>query len=121
MNETLPATYASSDDKQWAAIAHFSALSGYLIPLGNVLGPLVVWLMKKDQSSSVTAHAKDALNFHLSMLIWMTAAAVASIFIIGIPILFALAIYDLVATIIGGVKAANGERWKYPLSIELIK
>ena len=121
MNNALPATTASSSEKQWALAAHLSPLSGYFVPLGSVLGPLLVWLAKKDDSPLVADHARDALNFHISMLIWMAIAAFASLFIVGIPVLLALGIWDLVATIIGAVKASNGERWKYPLSIEFIK
>lgn len=117
MNTNVPAHYASSDEKTWAILAHLSPVSGYFIPFGNILGPLIVWLVKKDQSAVVAQHAKDSLNFHISMMIWLTLAGFASIFLIGIPVLIGLAIFDIVATVIGTMKAANGERYKYPLTI----
>ena len=121
MNESLPVSYVSPEEKQWAVFGHLSGLCGYFIPLGNVIGPLAIWLMKKDESVSIATHAKNALNFHISMTIWISIAAIASVFIIGIPVLAALGIFELVATIIGTVKASKGERWNYPLTIEFIK
>ncbi len=121
MNSNVPAHYATSDEKTWAVMAHLSAASGYFIPFGNIFGPLLVWLLKKDESQVVAQHAKDSLNFHISMTIWIAIAGAASFALIGIPVLIALAILDIVATVIGTVKAANGERWKYPLTITFIK
>jgi uncharacterized Tic20 family protein len=122
MNEHQLAPYTSSEEKNWALFAHLSPLSGYMmIPFGQVLCPLAIWLMKKDESATIAAHAKDSLNFHISMMIWVTLAGIASCFLIGIPVLFGLIVFEVVATIIGTVKASKGERWKYPLMLELIK
>jgi uncharacterized Tic20 family protein len=123
MNDSQLAPYASAEEKNWALFAHLSPLFGYMmIPgLGQVLCPLAIWLMKKDESATIAAHAKDSLNFHISMMIWVALAGIASFFLIGIPVLFGLIIFEVVATIIGTVKASKGERWKYPLMLELIK
>ena len=121
MNTNLPAHYASSDEKTWAIMAHLSAASGYFIPFGNILAPLGIWLLKRDESAVIGEHARDSVNFHISMMIWIALAGAASFALVGIPVLIGLILFEIVATVIGTVKAANGDRWKYPLSITFIK
>jgi uncharacterized Tic20 family protein len=101
------------------------------IPFGNVLGPLVVWLVKRDASPGVDAHGKESLNFHLSWsLYWILAAAVVGalcFLLIGfllLPFLFigyAVGIIGMVIlSVIGSVKASNGELYRYPLTIRFL-
>jgi uncharacterized Tic20 family protein len=101
-------------------LAHLSTFAGYLIPFGNIVGPLVVWLMKKDELPFVDEHAKEALNFQISMTIWI-AIAVASIFcFVGIAITPILVVLDIVFTIIAAIKANSGERYRYPMTIRFV-
>src|SRR5687767_592209 len=94
---TAPVPNAMSDERTWSLMAHLSALAGLLgVPLGHVLGPLVVWLVKKDQSAVVAAHAKEALNFQITVTI-AGLVCIPLIFVcVGIPMLIALAMADLV-------------------------
>jgi|CXWL01.1.fsa_nt_gi uncharacterized Tic20 family protein len=109
-----------SQARQWAMLAHLSTFAGYLIPFGNIVGPLVVWLMKKDELPFVDEHAKEALNFQISMTIWI-AIAVASIFcFVGIAITPILVVLDIVFTIIAAIKANSGERYRYPMTIRFV-
>ena len=108
-----------SDDKTFAILCHVSAIF-----LGW-LGPLIIWLIKKDQSELVDDQGKESLNFQISIWIYGIAASLLCLTIILIPlvILFviALGIFDLVMVIIAAVKVSNGERYRYPLCIRLIK
>ena len=102
-------------------LCHLSALVGYLIPLGNIIGPLLIWQIKKKEMPAIDAHGKEALNFQISLVIYFLVAAVLTFVLIGIPLMFALAIFGLVCTIMAGLKANNGELWHYPLTIRLLK
>jgi Uncharacterized protein conserved in bacteria len=102
-------------------LAHLSALAGFIIPLGTFLGPFIVWQIKKNEMPSVVPHAKAALNFQLSCLLYAIVSAILIVVLVGLFLLFAVGIFSLVCTIIAAIKANNGEPWKYPLSLNLIK
>ena len=108
-------------ERQWALICHLSALSGYVIPFGNLIAPIIIWSMKKDEFPMVDVHGKAVINFQISITIWMIISGVLIILLIGIPLLIVLAILQVVFVIIGAIKADNGELYKYPLSIQFIK
>ena len=113
---------SAKDEQNWAMICHLSALAGFLIPFGNVIGPLVVWQMKKDTMPLVDQHGKEALNFQITVAIAAIISMVLMLVIIGIFLLMVVALGGLVMTIIAGVKVANGElNYKYPFALRLIK
>ncbi|MCI0440968.1 MAG: DUF4870 domain-containing protein [Chloroflexi bacterium] len=104
-----------------AALAHLSAFAGLVVPLfGNVLGPLIVWLLKREESPFIDAHGKAALNFQISVTIYMIVSAILIIIVIGFFLLIALGIFAIVMTIIAAIKAGNGEDYVYPLAIRFI-
>lgn len=122
----------SSPDKDarlWNMLCHLSALAGYIgIPFGNILGPLIVWQVKKDAIPSVNVHGKAALNFQitvsLALLVSGLAMVLGILFCIGwllAPVVALIGIAGLVFPIIGGIKANNGEDYQYPWSLELVK
>ena len=102
-------------------LAHLLVFSGYLIPLGNIIGPLVIFLIKKDESNYIRHHATEALNFQISVLIYLIISGILCFILIGIPLLIALVIIDLIYTIIATVKASNGKLYRYPICIRLVK
>jgi uncharacterized Tic20 family protein len=106
--------------RQWAMAAHLSALT-VLIGIPGFIGPLVVWLLKKDQSAYVDVHGKESLNFQISLLIYFVVSLVLILVLIGIALLVVLGILAIVLPIIAGVKASNGETWRYPLTIRFLK
>lgn len=118
---TPPPTAANRDENMWAMLCHLAALAGFIIPLGNIIGPLVVWMMRKDQYPLVDDQGKEAVNFQISMTIYYIIAAILIVVVIGIVLLIMLALFSLIMTIIAMMRANNGERYRYPLSIRLIK
>ena len=120
---------ATSTEKNWAMVSHLSSFLGYLLFVGHFAGPLAVLLIKKDESSFIAHHAKESLNFSLSWLIYMgiTGAVcfILSFVLIGILmawILFPLlAVWHLVAIILGAVKASQGKYYYYPMTIRFFK
>jgi uncharacterized protein len=109
------------DQNMWAMFCHLSALAGFVIPFGHVLGPLVIWLMKKDEYPLVDDQGKEALNFQISMTIYLIVSAVLIIILIGILLLIGLAIFEIIVIIMAMVKANEGVAYRYPLTIRFIK
>jgi uncharacterized protein len=111
--------------RQWVVGMHLSPLSGVLIPFGNIIAPLVIWLLKKTEIPPLDAIGKQVLNYQISWTIWMVVAvivaAVGSCLVVPIFLPFAVGIAWLVFTVIGSVKASNGDSYKYPLTIDLLK
>jgi len=107
---------------------HLSALAGLLgIPFGNVLGPLVIWQVKKNEIPSVDIHGKAAVNFQLTVaiatLVIVAAAFVLSFICIGyllFPLAFVAYIAGIVFAVIAGIKANEGKEYRYPYSLNLI-
>jgi uncharacterized Tic20 family protein len=111
-----------NDARTWAMLCHVTALSGMVgVPLGHLIGPLVVWLIKKDEYPLVDDQGKESLNFQLSMTIYLIVSAILILVIIGIVLFIALLIADLVLVIIATVKANNGECYRYPMTIRFLK
>jgi uncharacterized Tic20 family protein len=123
-----PSMGLSSDERLWAMLGHLSALTGLLTGgIGNIVGPLIVWQVKKDSLPFAASEAKEALNFNISWLIWSLAlglvTAVLMLVFIGvllIPVLILLGVAWLVLTIIAGLKANEGKAYRYPLTIRFI-
>lgn len=115
-------TREGQDERLWATFCHLAALLGYIgVPFGNVIGPLVVWLIKRDQLPLVEDQGKESLNFQISMTIYTAAAIILSFVLIGIPILLALLIGNLVLVIVAAIRANNGEAYRYPLTIRFVR
>ena len=116
-----PATSTSSEVSTWCVLCHASALLGLFFHFfGHLLGPLIVWLIKREMSPEIDANGKESLNFQISMLIYDVIAGILCIVLIGIPILIALWILNTVFVIIASVKTSQGEFYRYPLTIRFL-
>ncbi len=114
----------SMDEKQermWAMFCHLGTFLGYLIPFANIITPLIIWLMKKDESSLIDDQGKESLNFQISIMIYYIISLLLTLLIIGVLFLIGLVVFNLVVVIIAGIKANNGERYRYPITIRFIK
>ena len=117
-----------SQVRNWNMLCHLSALAGLMIPFGNILGPLVVWLIKKNEIPSTEVHGKASLNFQITATIALLGAFSISLvlapFCLGlflIPAVLVVAVAGYVYSVIAALKASNGENYKYPWSLELVK
>src|SRR5438874_12728970 len=121
--ETIPRPLpsVSSQTRTWCVLCHASALLGLFFHfLGHLLGPLIVWLVKRGDSPEIDAHGKESLNFQLSMLIYDAIAAILCIVLIGIPILIILWIMNTVFVCIASIRASEGQFYRYPLTIRFL-
>ena len=113
---------SSPDVRTWNVLCHATALAGFFVPwAGHILGPLIVWLAKRNDSTEIDAHGKESLNFQISMLIYNVVAGVLCLVLIGFVILGILHILNLVLVIIASIQASEGKFYRYPLAIRLIK
>ncbi|OGB65487.1 MAG: orotate phosphoribosyltransferase [Caldithrix sp. RBG_13_44_9] len=119
--KTVSEQALSKDAKTFGMLCHLIAFAGFIIPLGNIIGPLVIWLLKKDEFEFVDDQGKESLNFQISVIIYAIISAILIIVILGIFLLIALGIFAIVMMIIGAVRANEGIRYRYPLSIRFIK
>jgi uncharacterized Tic20 family protein len=113
------------DQRTWAMIAHLSAFAYYITGIGHILGPLIVWLSKRDGNPFVDDQAKEALNFQISITIYVIAAVIMCLTVIlaviGIPILIGIHAFQIICIIIAAIKANDGVAFRYPLSLRFIK
>ncbi|AXF57163.1 DUF4870 domain-containing protein [Salicibibacter kimchii] len=112
---------ATKEQRNYAMFCHLIALSGLLIPLGTILGPLILWLIKREESTFIDFHGKQALNFNISIMIYMIVSGLLTIIIIGILFVLVVFVLWLVFAIMATVKASNGETYRYPLSIPFLR
>ncbi|MFW6060673.1 MAG: DUF4870 domain-containing protein [Phycisphaeraceae bacterium] len=101
-------------------LAHVTALAGFVIPFGNVVGPLVIWLIKKDEMPFVADQAKEALNFQITVTLALFACGFLFFLIVPLLLIPVIGIADLVFIIIAAMKANEGTAYRYPLTIRLI-
>lgn len=125
-------TSSNSEYKPWGMeenvfimLMHLSQLTGFIIPFGGLILPIVMWATNKDQSENINKHGKVVLNWVISSTIYYVVAFMFIVTgigaVIGIPLLIGVCITSLVFIIIGAIKANNGELWPYPISIKFFK
>lgn len=107
-------------DRKLAMVMHLSALLGYVMPFANLLVPLVIWLLKKDESPALDRVGREVLNFNISILIYAIVSAVLALVLIGFLLLAALWVFGLVVTIIASVRANEGSFYHYPVTIRFL-
>jgi len=111
-NDELPTVAPTSDEKTLALLAHIVTLAS------NFIAPLIIYFIKKDESSFVAAHAKESLNFQLTILI---IAIILIVTIVGILLLWIVCMYAFVLVIIATIRASEGKLYRYPFCIRFIK
>lgn len=120
-------TQQQKDDRLWGMLCHLSALAvlfnglTLVVPIFNILGPLVIWLLKKNDSPFIDEQGKRALNFQITVSIAWLICLPFVLLLVGVFFLYALCIADLVFVIIASIKVNQGESYKYPYSLNLIK
>jgi uncharacterized Tic20 family protein len=105
----------------WAMFCHFAAFFGLIFPFGNLLGPLIVWQLKKESDPFIDAQGKEALNFQITVSIAAVICFVLMLLLIGFALLTLLGVGALVLTIIAGIKANEGVAYRYPFTWRMVK
>ena len=123
-----PSGEPSAEERQWGLFGHLSSLTGLFTGgIGNIIGPLIIWLIKKDTMAFARDQAKEALNFNITLLIISIVLVLVTFFTLGLGIFITLplgvliGIAWLVLTIMAAIKANNGEAYRYPFTLRLIK
>jgi len=115
---------AEADEKQartWGMFCHLAGLCMWVgVPFGNIIGPLLIWLLKRDEFPLVQEEGKESVNFQISMTLYAIVAGILCFILIGIPLLIGLGIAQIVLTIVATVKVSNGESYRYPFTIRLL-
>ncbi len=111
----------SQDEKNWAMFCHIGVFVGFIIPFGNLIAPLVLWLMKKDEMPFVDYHGKEVINFQLTTLIAVLVSWLLIFVVIGFLLLAVVGVFVLIVTIMAIVKTSQGVYYRYPLCIRFIK
>ncbi|MCL4692826.1 MAG: DUF4870 domain-containing protein [Candidatus Hydrogenedentes bacterium] len=110
-----------SQARTWAMATHLSTLCAYVgVPFGNIIAPLIIWMIKKDEFPFVDDQGKEALNFQISLTIYGIISAILCFILIGFVLLLALFIMHLVFAILAAVAANQGEYYRYPLTMRFI-
>ena len=111
------------DARMWAVVAHLSPLLGWLIPYaGNIILPLLVWLLKREESPFVDDQGKEAVNFQITVTILMAISTVMiAVFCIGFLMMIVVGIGSLILMILAAIQANNGVAYRYPYILRLIK
>lgn len=102
-------------------LCHLLAFSGLIIPLGHILGPLILWLVKKDSMPMVNEHGKESVNFQITLTIVGVVCGITAFLIVPILIAIVVAIAAIVLVIMKAIKANEGQSVRYPYTLRLIK
>ncbi len=113
----------SRSERQWAMGCHLIALCGIVLPIpaANLIGPLILWLVKREDGAFIDEQGKESLNFQISLFIYAMGCLLLTVIGIGFLLLFALALFGFVFVIIASIKANEGTSFRYPICIRFIK
>ncbi len=112
---------SEEEEHKWAMFAHIGTFSSMFVPLGNIIAPIVIWQIKKNESDFIVDQAKESLNFQITLMIYALISFLLVFIIIGFFMIFALILFSLIMVIVAGVKANEGEHYRYPMTIRLVK
>jgi uncharacterized Tic20 family protein len=113
--------YTSKEERTWSVAVHLSALSALLIPLGHLLGPLVIWLIRRGDMPMVDRHGKEALNFQITVTLASFLCGLLTFIGVGLVLLFVLLVADAVLVIMAALKTSRGEAFSYPFTWRVIR
>jgi hypothetical protein len=120
-NETPGAGAADQAVRNTAVAAHLSTFAGLVVPFGSVIGPLAVWLTRRDRDPFIDNAGREALNFGISIAIYGLVALVAALMLVGIPLLVVGVIAWVVLASLAAAKASRGQAYRYPLTLRLVR
>jgi len=108
-------------ERNWAVFCHLGGFAGLLVPgIGQVFGPLVLWLLRRNESAYVDHHGREAVNFQISMTLYAIVAAALIWVLIGFVLIFVVLGVQFVFMVVASVAASHGELYRYPVTLRLI-
>ena len=110
----------SAEERQWGMFAHLAALAGFIIPFGNIIGPLIIWQVKKNEMPFVDSQGREALNFQITVTIAFLVCILLSFILIGFLLMPVVGIGALVLAIIAAIQANQGVDYQYPINWRLV-
>ena len=111
-----------STERMYGMLCHLLALAGFWFPLGgSIVGPLILWMIKKDESKFIDEAGKESVNFQITVLIAMAVSLLLAFVLIGFFLMALVGVAALVFVIIASVETYNGKTYRYPLTLRLIK
>lgn len=116
-----PVPTPGPEARQMAMLCHLAALAGLVIPFGNIVGPLVLWLVKKDADPFIDDQGKEALNFQITMTLASVVCMILMLVVIGFLLMLVLAVVWLVFVVIAANQANQGQAYRYPYILRLVK
>ncbi|MGB2402009.1 MAG: DUF4870 domain-containing protein [Akkermansiaceae bacterium] len=121
-NTEIANSQIPKQERTWAMFAHLTAFLGYTcIPLANIIAPLIIWQIKKDDMPFASEQGKECLNFQISMLIYAIISGILTLILIGFAFLVILYVMNIILTIIAAIKANEGIAYRYPATMRFIK
>lgn len=109
------------EEKLWAMLTHLSALVGLIVPFGNIIGPLLIWILKKEESRFINQQGKESLNFQISITIYAIIAIILTLLLVGVFLLLIVGVFAVIMVIIASINAYDGKDYRYPLTIRFVK
>ena len=121
-NETTETEATDQEEIRTTAVAaHLSTFAGLVVPFGSVIGPLAVWLTRRDRDPFIDQAGREALNFGISIAIYGSVLLVAALMLVGIPLLMVGVVAWVVLASLAAVKASQGQAYRYPLTMRLVR
>jgi uncharacterized Tic20 family protein len=120
-NQATGAGAVDQEVRNTAVAAHLSTFAGLVVPFGSVIGPLAVWLTRRDRDPFIDDTGREALNFGISIAIYGSVLLVGALMLVGIPLLMVGVIAWVVLASLAAVKASQGQSYRYPLTIRLVR
>jgi uncharacterized protein len=120
-NEATPSGAVDQEVRNTAVAAHLSTFAGLVVPFGSVIGPLAVWLTQRHRDPFIDDAGREALNFGISIAVYVSVAAVAALMLVGIPLLiFGLVAWVVLASL-AAIRASQGQAYRYPLTMRFVR
>jgi uncharacterized protein len=120
-NQATPAAAVGQPVRNTAVAAHLSTFAGLVMPFGSVIGPLAVWLTRRHRDPFIDQAGREALNFGISIAIYGAVVLVAALMLVGIPFLIVGVVAWVVLASVAAVKASQGQPYRYPLTMRLVR
>ena len=122
MNQEVDTVHVpDKEERTWGMLCHLVVFVGYIIPFASIIGPLVIWMIKRDEMPFVDDQGKESLNFQITIMLALIASGILMFVLIGVVLIFVVVIFQFIVVIIASIKAKEGVYYRYPLCIRLIK